>query len=157
MWIIRTSYLKIYCNSSQKCIAINEYANYPSATLIKSNNYHEIPKLWHIDMSILPRKSVALGSIHSDCQHFSVLSFSLIYNLTFSRFHTAFFLCGEGQYPINFRPHFLQHATTFDFLGPLRLPEATLEGPNKKKTISGRVHCCILRGVMCFSRSIISP
>ena len=33
VWIIRTSYLNIYCNSNQKCIPINEYANYPSASL----------------------------------------------------------------------------------------------------------------------------
>ena len=33
MWIIRTIYLKISYDSNQKCIVINEYANYPSATL----------------------------------------------------------------------------------------------------------------------------
>ena len=39
VWIIRTSYLKIYMyyDSNQKCIAINEYARYPSTTLIKKN------------------------------------------------------------------------------------------------------------------------
>ena len=39
MWIIRTSYLKIYCNGDQKCIVINEYANYPSATLKRALFY----------------------------------------------------------------------------------------------------------------------
>ena len=34
VWIIRTCYLKIYCNTTQKCITINEYANYQSATFM---------------------------------------------------------------------------------------------------------------------------